>query len=338
MRSFRPLVILVVVGPYVVSLGCGSGDESTTDPGAIDSDLDALSDSSSLDSGPSEDADSAVTDATSAETGDSGTASSSKFAVIGDFGSDGTPEADVAKLVKSWKVDFVVTTGDNNYPDGAASTIDRNIGKHYAEFIGSYKGTYGPGSTANRFWPSPGNHDWNTPALAPYLDYFTLPGIERYYDKDLGLVHLFAIDSDGKEPDTNTEGGTQGKWLKTQLEASKSCWDFVYFHHPAYNSGSTHGSTTAMRWAFKTWGADAVFQGHEHVYERLEAGGLLYITSGLAGASRYDFGTPLPESKFRYRADYGALLVTVDKTKAVFEFWNRAGTMIDSYTLTKTCP
>src|SRR5437773_740043 len=57
------------------------------------------------------------------------------FAVIGDFGADSTPENDVATLVKSWAPDYVVTVGDNNYPDGAASTIVANIGKYYGDFI-----------------------------------------------------------------------------------------------------------------------------------------------------------------------------------------------------------
>ncbi|RME63773.1 MAG: alkaline phosphatase, partial [Caldilineae bacterium] len=54
-----------------------------------------------------------------------------RFAVIGDYGSGSQGEADVAALVKSWNPDFVLTLGDNNYPDGAASTIDAHIGKFY---------------------------------------------------------------------------------------------------------------------------------------------------------------------------------------------------------------
>src|SRR5437868_2739834 len=45
-------------------------------------------------------------------------------AVIGDYGTAGTPERDVAALVKSWNPDVIITTGDNNYETGAASTID----------------------------------------------------------------------------------------------------------------------------------------------------------------------------------------------------------------------
>src|SRR5262249_29155524 len=158
-----------------------------------------------------------------------------------------------------------VTTGDNNYPNGEKATIDQNIGKYYAEFIGNYHGQFGPGSQVNRFWPSPGNHDWVS-GIAPYVEYFTLPGNERYYDVDLGLVHLYALDSDPQEPDGVTATSVQAKWLKARLKASKSCYDLVYFHHASYSS-ARHGSTENMRWPFHEWGAEAVFTGHDHTYE-----------------------------------------------------------------------
>ncbi len=68
------------------------------------------------------------------------------FAVIGDFGSDLLPEAAVAGMISARAPDFIITVGDNNYYDGAPSTIDRNIGKYYHSFIAPYHGIYGPGS------------------------------------------------------------------------------------------------------------------------------------------------------------------------------------------------
>ncbi len=88
------------------------------------------------------------------------TGSNVRFAVIGDFGQAGQPEQDVANLVKSWDPDLIITVGDNNYPVGAATTIDQNIGQYYHDFIYPYMGAYGAGATANRFFPSLGNHDW----------------------------------------------------------------------------------------------------------------------------------------------------------------------------------
>ena len=52
-------------------------------------------------------------------------ADSVTFAVIGDFGRDTRQEDSVARLIDSWQVDFIMTVGDNNYPEGSAATIDR---------------------------------------------------------------------------------------------------------------------------------------------------------------------------------------------------------------------
>jgi hypothetical protein len=260
-----------------------------------------------------------------------------RFAVIGDYGIDSEPEARVAQMVAGWDPDFVITTGDNNYPSGGADTIDANIGKHYARFIGNYRGQYGPGSATNRFWPSPGNHDWDAGSLAPYLDYFTLPGNGRYYDVVIGPVHLFAIDSDDREPDGNTETSAQAAWLEEALASSSSCFDVVYFHHPAYSSGY-HGSTPYMRWPFEGWGADVVFAGHDHIYERARVGGIRHFTVGLGGKDLYPFNAPLAESEARYSARHGALLATARDDGISFQFFADDGTEIDAYTAHKPCP
>ena len=120
---------------------------------------------------------------------------------------------------------WLVTTGDDNYVTGSASTIDANIGQYYHDYIGNYYGSYGAGSPVNRFFPSLGNHDWitrsGTPALpTPYLNYFTLPGNERYHTFTHGPVQFFAIDSgdgsgtitDGFEPDGYSITPVQAQW------------------------------------------------------------------------------------------------------------------------------
>jgi tartrate-resistant acid phosphatase type 5 len=256
-------------------------------------------------------------------------AGAARFAVIGDFGADSRDEARVAALVKSWRPDFVITTGDNNYPSGAASTIDANIGKYYSEFIGNYRGRFGAGSPANRFWPSPGNHDWIS-GLGAYLDYFTLPGNERYYDVDLGLVHLYALDSDPHEPDGVGSDSVQATWLKDRLTSSKSCYDVVFFHHPAYSS-SEHGSSKFMRWPFRAWGAEVVLAGHDHSYERVLVDGIPYFVIGLGGASKYGFPRdPLAETQFRYNEDFGAMLVDAAATGVTYQFFTAEGAKLDS--------
>ena len=67
-----------------------------------------------------------------------------------------------------------------------------------------------------------------------------------------------------------------------------------------------------------------------------------YFDNGQVGKSKYKFGNinALPAgvtSKARYNAQYGAMLVTVSQTGLTSQFFNTAGTLIDSYTLSKTC-
>ncbi len=256
------------------------------------------------------------------------------FAVIGDYGEGGQAEADVAGLVHSWNPDFVITVGDNNYPLGAASTIDAHIGQFYSDFIHPYTGTYGTGATENRFFPTLGNHDWYTDGARPYLDYFSLPGNERYYDFVWGPVHFFALDSDEHEPDGVNRASVQADWLKQALAASTSPWNVVYFHYPPYSSGM-HGSTDWMQWPFAAWGAQAVLSGHDHSYERLLVDGIPYFVNGAGGGGLYNFLNVLPESQYRYNANYGAMLVHASPTDLLFEFYNRTGKLIDQYEMKK---
>jgi hypothetical protein len=258
-----------------------------------------------------------------------------RFAVIGDFGMDNQAEADVATMVNSWNPDFVITTGDNNYPAGAADTIDQNIGRHYQQFIGNYQGSYGPGASSNNFYPSLGNHDWATQSEGlpiVHNSYFTLPGNERYYSFVRGPVEFFAVDSDPAEPDGIASNSTQAAWLQPGLAASESPWRVVYFHHPPYSSGA-HGSTPGLQWPFLEWGASVVLSGHEHSYERLHVGGLTYFVNGLGGADPRPFGPAIAGSAVRYYADYGAQLVDANAGCLDFKFISRAGAVIDSYTL-----
>lgn len=261
-------------------------------------------------------------------------ADSITFAIIGDYGRDTKQEDSVAKMVKSWKPDFVVTVGDNNYSEGRASTIVDHIGKYYCDFI------YNPDAPANqqcngkaaqekvnRFFPAPGNHDhYAPPHLKAYLDYFTLPGDEQNYDFVWGPVHFFSINS-------GTEGRVQstspaGLWLKTELSKAKEPFKMVYFHHPPY-SGGEHGSSKTMRWPFKEWGADAVLAGHEHFYARVEdnkENTPVYLICGSSGSDEHYpcDAHPLDAKRYKFICDnvhFGAIKVHASANKVVFEYY-----------------
>lgn len=259
-----------------------------------------------------------------------------RFAVIGDYGSNGGAEAAVAALVHSLDPDFVATLGDNNYPSGEERTIERNIGRHYGRYIGrGLESRDGGTARANRFFPALGNHDWYTPGAAPYLDYFDLPGNERYYDVRRGPVHLFIVDSDPSEPDGITSGSVQAQWLAGALAASTAPFRLVLMHHAPYSSAQ-HGPDATLQWPYAAWGASAVLAGHDHSYERLEVGGLPYFVNGLGGAPRYIFGNPVTGSRVRFNATHGAMWVVADDETCTFQFITRDGIVMDTFVLPRS--
>jgi len=241
----------------------------------------------------------------------------------------------------SWNPDFIVTAGDNNVPSGAASTIDANIGQYYHSYIYPYTGAYGAGASTNLFFPALGNHDWITTNAQPYLDYFTLPGNERYYDIVKDPVHIFILDSDPHEPDGETSTSTQAVWLQSRLAAASEPWKLVVCHHPPYSSGTMHGSTADMQWPFQEWGATAVISGHDHGYERIILNGFPYFVDGLGGQDksdpRYSFkNPPVSGSEVRYNSDYGAMKVEASDSSINFQFISQGGIVVDTYTLSTT--
>lgn len=279
------------------------------------------------------------------------------FAVIGDYGdfsrnATDNGMADVASMIDGWSPNAVLTVGDNSYD--TATDWDNNVGNFY----GSYIEDPTPGSpdvrTAgvgnNNFFPAAGNHDWDDPGIASYLDYFVLPtnpsGNERYYDVVRGDVHFFVYSSHGKEPDDDTgdnsrpasaaasTASTQGQWLKDGLEASTAAWQVVLMHHAPFASSASHGSNPELQLAFGDWGADLVLAGHDHNYERLEVDGLTYVVTGTGGHDLDSFeDTAVAGSVVRNNGDYGALQLVADTSTLQVNYFTRDGKQVDSHTI-----
>lgn len=276
-------------------------------------------------------------------------ADSITFAIIGDFGQDSKEEGEVAEMVKKWGVDFIITTGDNNYLLGQRKTIVKNIGKYYGDFI------YNPDAPAdlqchgkaekekiNRFFPCPGNHDNYSAGMKPYLQYFTLPGDEKNYTFSWGPVQFYSINT-GMSAKIG-ENSKEAKWLQDGLSKSNEPFKFVYFHHPPYSSGE-HGNATKMQWPFGKWGVDAVLNGHEHFYERVEdktSEKPIYITCGSSGNTHL-YGCdvhPLDSARFKVKCDdqhYGAVKVRATAQMVVFEYYiaTAPDRPIDTYIIRK---
>ncbi len=82
--------------------------------------------------------------------------------------------------------------------------------------------------------------------------------------------------------------------------------------------------------------------GHEHSYERFDAGGFPFFVNGLGGRSPRGFdhlGT-LPQSVVsvtRYNDDYEAMLVEASDSGITLRFYNVNSELIDELTVNKYC-
>ena len=233
---------------------------------------------------------------------------------IGDHGSGGNPGTRaVADLVLGdLRPELVFTNGDN------AGGL--HLGLTYEDSNWMYRSYI----DAGLFLPTPGNHDTDVDGGDLYRQYFKVP---RYYARTAGDVLLVSVDS------TNLDSA-QKAWAQQTLQNSRSPWKFVFTHYAPYCSGG-HGSHPHTQLPWHAWGADAVFAGHNHVYERLERGSDIYFVNGLGGRSRYQFDTPLPSSVTRYRDDYGCIHITGNRTSLTIQFISQSGRLIDTREISK---
>ena len=219
--------------------------------------------------------------------------------------------------------------------------------------VGRDDGRY-PSQTAEslRFFPAIGNHDlsygdWGM--RAGYLDYFDAnPGgpsrlpngmhsdEASYYDVRLGDIHLFSLDSEAIV--TGGTGPEQLSWLAETASASDAPWKFAFFHHPPYSS-AWHRDHVGMQWPFAELGIDAVFTGHDHVYERIQKDTNYFVVGTGGGTSLYEFFPPYVDgSNLRYNDNYGALFVIVSDDVATFNYFSIYGDPVDRFQIVKAVP
>ena len=260
-------------------------------------------------------------------------ATSVKFAVIGDSGRGTAPQHEIAAQMHAFRqrfaYPFVLMVGDNIY-EGTASAED-----YRKKFEEPYRALLDAGI---KFYAALGNHD--DPLQVAYRP-FNMNG-ERYYSftppedpltKLATRVEFFALDSTYLDRD-------QIRWIDERLAASRAAWKICFFHHPLYTSGRYRLSSRAYRIRleplFVRQGVDAVFSGHEHIYQRSQLlGGIQYFVTGGAGSLRPEDGTPASFVARTFAGDYHFMLVEIDGRELHFQAISRSGRTIDAGTLYK---
>ena len=232
----------------------------------------------------------------------------------------------------------VVTIGDNAYPSGSRGVEN--------DFPRCFSPSWGKGRIMERIRPSPGNHDYDSGSLQPYIDFFGKkagPNGGSYYSFDVGDWHVISLDSELYYlDDGHAKQNAQEKWLRNDLAANRKQCALAYFHRPLFSSGQ-YGATRRMKglWdALYSAGADIVLNGHEHHYERFTAqnpdgrsdsrNGIVEFIVGTGGAQLRGVDHVVDNSAAQIRGRYGVLKLTLGKGEYQHAFIDISGRVWDA--------
>lgn len=221
---------------------------------------------------------------------------------IGDFGKGNAGQIAVKNSFLSWngqnKTDVWLWLGDNAYNDGKDSDYQSKV-FGLAGFSDIF--SFLP------FWPTPGNHDYNTVWQestflgipysniplenheGPYFNIVDVPtqaeaggfpsNLEVFYSFDYANVHFLSLNSEVYDyAQTGTGINRMINYINDDLSQNQQDFTIAYFHQPPYSKGS-HDSDDLYEDVMRTmreeiipvlesYDIDLIVCGHSHVFER----------------------------------------------------------------------
>ncbi len=241
-----------------------------------------------------------------------------RFVAIGDMGTGEMEQYQVAARMEEFRrklpYTFVLTLGDNIYGGKSAADLMKKFEIPYKLLL----------DAGVLFYATLGNHDDTNER---FYKWFNMNG-KQYYAFTKGNVRFFALDTNYLDP-------KQLAWLEQELAAATEPWKICYFHHPLYSSGGYHGSATELRKVleplFVKYGVQAVFAGHEHVYERVKAQkGIYYFTEGAAGELRAGDLRQKGLTEIGFDKDRSFLTIEISGDDLYYQAVSRMGVTVDS--------
>jgi 3',5'-cyclic AMP phosphodiesterase CpdA len=175
-----------------------------------------------------------------------------------------------------------------------------------------------------RFYGALGNHD--DPDTRNYPA-FHMNG-ERYYTFVRNAVRFVMLD-------TNIMDRKQLAWAENALADAAEPWKIVVFHHPLYSNARRHGSNVQLRTLLEPLlaaaGVNAVFSGHDHVYERIAPQkGVTYFVTGSSGKLSPGDVRRSTTTAAAFDTDHAFVIVEIAGESMYFQAISRGGAIVDS--------
>ena len=275
-----------------------------------------------------------------------------RIPVIGDWGT-GTVQQDLVAraMINYCKVHtcgFVISTGDNFYPDGLTSVND-------TLFKSAYLDVYNRDSLDNKTWFGVlGNHDWHNGTAGAAVQYDELRASYPQWIMQQNSVvtmdglrnepFILMVFVDGTQVvDNILSGGNQtildDLVLRYRNISSRTPHTILVVHQPIVSSfvrpnEPYHAQYNAVMSRFVTeMSVDVVLSGHDHVLQHLAGENTHYVISGSGGKLmtdnlELDQTTEHMKNETFYTNGFAVLEF---KTYTVSSFKNLYLTFIDSY-------
>ncbi len=280
-----------------------------------------------------------------------------EFAVIGDWGRGGEYyQKDVATVlaqaVSGINAQFIISTGDNIYPDGVTSINDPLWDLSFENIFHQYP--------LHRKWFAVlGNHDYNSNPQAQ-VDYsnkstrWNMP--DRYYSfkqkigENAEALFVF-IDTNPLTPSSynsayrdellKQDSTKQKKWLEKTLSDTSSLikWKIVIGHHPVYTAGNRALNKPELKYnlepLLEKHKVDFYLSGHEHhlQYYDPKDKNTHHFISGAGSEANENLK---PRGPVNYFAPIqGFLTFSVTDKQTLVQFINRKGEVINEELIRK---
>ncbi|MCF7708370.1 MAG: metallophosphoesterase family protein, partial [Verrucomicrobia bacterium] len=224
------------------------------------------------------------------------------FMVLGDSGEGSKAQYNIAEVIRNEGADLIVHLGDLVYPYYHRDLEDVRLFSVYRDIF-----------TGTPFFSALGNHEMYV-SIQSYFDAFDFPadssGTEAYYSFDHGDAHFVVLDTESKVGEGEVISSEQLQWLEGDLAAATAKWKFLFFHKPARSSGLHRFDDYNLNGKYdyveiqnvldpliKEYGVQAVFNAHDHDYERLgPVNGSVFVVSGGGGGPLYSMSERDPAS------------------------------------------
>lgn len=249
-----------------------------------------------------------------------------RFCVIGDWGSGAKFQRRVAASLAAFaakeKPQFILSTGDNIYPDGVQSESD-------PQFATKWKNVYSASSLQIPWYLALGNHDHRQSAEAQVKysakdPLWKMPSTYFSFTQKQGNVEaeFFILDTDDLIHANSAAQRKQLDWLQQSLQKSGATWKIAAGHHPVRSYGE-HGEHKLMVQLVKPildkYKVPLYLCGHDHDLQLIKhpTDSFRCAVSGGGGGAR---DTGYGEHSLFAATNGGFVFIAIDHKKLYLEY------------------